>query len=106
LQGSACGQGPERGVKVFLGNLLKRLVDLDGLGWPSRVHDEHDGSSAAATRIVAFAYGDYCFIIGVDGRPGMLSQLTHCVPSVARRPWEENNIHYRHNRKEQIYVML
>jgi hypothetical protein len=37
----------------------------------------------------------------------MLFQFTHYVPLVARRPWEENNRHYRHNLKEQgIYVML
>jgi hypothetical protein len=74
-QATLCSQRPERGVKVFLSNVLKRLVDLDGLGWPSRVHDEHDGSGAAAKGVaaIAFAYGDYGFIIGVDGCPGMLS---------------------------------
>jgi hypothetical protein len=106
-QAGWCGQRRQRIRKVCLRDLFKRLVDRDGLGWPSRVHDEHDGSGAAATRIAAFAYGDYCFIIGVDGCPGMLFQFTHYVPLVARRPWEENNSHYRHNLKEQgIYVML
>jgi hypothetical protein len=106
-QAGWCGQRRQRIRKVCLRDLFKRLVDRDGLGWPSRVHDEHDGSGAAATRIAAFAYGNYCFIIGVDGCPGMLFQFTHYVPLVARRPWEENNSHYRHNLKEQrIYVML
>jgi len=91
-----CGQWRERIGKVCLSYLLKRLVDSDGLGWPSRMHDEHDGSGATATRIaaIAFAYCDYSFIIGVDGRPGMLLQFTHRVPSVVRRfPWEEKNSH-------------
>jgi hypothetical protein len=87
-----CGQWRERIGKVCLSYLLKRLVDSDGLGWPSRMHDEHDGSGATATSIaaIAFAYCDYSFIIGVDGRPG----ITHRVPSVVRRfPWEEKNSH-------------
>src|SRR6266850_459009 len=60
-----CGQRRQRIRKVCLRDLLKRLVDRDGLGWPSRVHDEHDGSGAAANRIaaIAFAYGDYSFIV-------------------------------------------
>jgi hypothetical protein len=38
------------------------------------MHDEHDGSGATATRIAAIAFADcdYSFIIGIDGRPGML----------------------------------
>jgi hypothetical protein len=95
-QAGWCGQRRQHIRKVCLRDLLKRLVDRDGHGWPSRVHDEHDSSGAAATRIAAFAYGDYCFIIGVDGCPGMLFQFTHYVPLVARRPWEENNSHCRH----------
>ena len=106
-QAGWCGQRRQRIRKVCLRDLFKRLVDCDGLGWPSRTHDEHDGSGAAAIRIAAFAYGDYRFIIGVDGYPGMLFQFTHYVPLVARRPWEENNGHCRHNLQEQrVYVML
>jgi hypothetical protein len=64
------------------------------------MHDEDDGSDAAATGIaaIAFADGDYGFIIGVDGRPGMLFQFAHRVPSVAVRrfPWEEKNSHVRY----------
>jgi hypothetical protein len=83
-QAGLCGQWRKRIEKVCLSNLLKRLVDPDSLGWSSRVHDEHDGSGAAASRIaaIALAYGDYSFIIGVDGCPGMRFQFTHCVPSV------------------------
>jgi hypothetical protein len=68
-------EGRERVAEVCLSDLLKRLVDLDGLDWPPRVHDEHDGSGAAAKGIaaIAFAYGDYGFIIGVDGCPRMIS---------------------------------
>ena len=95
------GQRRQRIRKVCLRDLPKRLVDRDGLGWSSRMHDEHDGSGAAATGIAAFAYGYYCFIIGVDGCPGMLLQFTHYVPLVARRPREENNRHCRHRLKEQ-----
>jgi hypothetical protein len=60
------------------------------------MHDEHDGSGATATRIAAIAFADcdYSLIIGVDGRPGMLLQFTHRVPSVVRRfPWEKKNSH-------------
>jgi hypothetical protein len=60
------------------------------------MHDEQDGSGATATRIaaIAFADADYRFVIGVDGRPGILFQFTHCVPSVVRRfPWEEKSSH-------------
>jgi hypothetical protein len=98
------GQRCQRIRKVCLRDLFKRLVDRDGLGWPSRMHDEHDGSGAAATRIAAFAYGNYCFIVGVDDCPGMLLQLTHDVPLVARRPREQNNSHCRHSLKEQRYA--
>jgi hypothetical protein len=94
--GGSCGQWRKRIGKVCLGDLLERFVDSDGLGWPSRMHDEQDSSGSAATRIaaIAFADGDNSFIIGVDGRPGMLFQFTHSVPSVVRRfPWEEKNSH-------------
>jgi len=106
-QAGWCGQRRQSIRKVYLRDLFKWLVDRDGLDWPSRVDDEHDGSGAPATRIAAFAYGDYCFIIGVDGCPGMLFQFAHDVPLVARRPWEENNSHCRHILNEQrIYEML
>jgi hypothetical protein len=63
------------------------------------MHDEHDGSRVAAIRIAAIAFAD-CddrFIVGVEGRAGMLFQLTHRVPSVVRRfPWEEKNSHRHH----------
>jgi hypothetical protein len=103
-QAGCCAQRRQRIRKVCLRDLFKRLVDRDGLGWSSRVHDEHDGSGAGATGITAFAYGDYCFIIGVDGYPGMLFQFAHYVPLVSRRPWEENNSHCRHSLKEQRFV--
>ena len=80
-------------------DLLERLVDSNGLGWPSWMHDEHDGSNAPSTRIAAIAFADcdYSFIIGVDGPPGMLFQFKHRVPSVVRRfPWEEKNCHLQH----------
>ena len=96
----AHNQWRERIAKVRLSDLLKWLGDFDGLGWPCRMHDEDDGSDAVATGIaaIAFADRDYRFIIGVDGRPGMLFQFAHRVPSVAVRrfPWEEKNSHGRY----------
>jgi len=62
------------------------------------MHDEHDGSGAAATGIaaIAFADADDSFVIGVDDPPGMLLQFKHCVLSVVRRfPWEEKSSHVR-----------
>jgi hypothetical protein len=44
----AHNQWRERIAKVRLSDLLKWLVDFDGLGWPCRMHDEDDGSDAAA----------------------------------------------------------
>jgi hypothetical protein len=98
-QAGSCSQWRKRIGKVCLSNLLERLVDSDGLGWPSRMHDEHDGSNAPATRIAAipFADCDYSFIVGVDGRSGMLFQFKHRVPSVVRPfPWEEKKCHLQH----------
>ena len=68
---------------IRLSDLLERLVDFDGLGWPSRMHDEHDGPGAAAARIaaIAFADSDYGIVIGVDDCPGMHFQFTRSVCS-------------------------
>jgi hypothetical protein len=42
-------------------------------------------------------------VIGVDGRPGMLFQFTHGVPSVVRRfPWEEKNSHLRNRARRSL----
>src|SRR5260370_20926733 len=86
-QAGLCGQWRKRIGKVRLSDLLERLVDFDGLGWPSRMHDEHDGSPAAATGIaaIAFAEADYGFVIGIDGSSGMLLQFTHRAASAAPR---------------------
>ncbi len=95
-QAGLCGQWRKRIGKIRLSDLLKRLVDFDGLGWPSRMHDEHDGSPAAATGIaaIAFAEADYGFVIGIDGLAGMLLQFKHRVASAVRRfPWEEKSNH-------------
>src|SRR5258708_14539492 len=94
-QAGLCGQWRKRIGKIRLSDLLKRLV-VDGLGWPSRMHDEHDGSPAAATGIaaIAFAEADYGFVIAIDGLPGMLLQFKHRVSSAVRRfPWEEKTNH-------------
>ena len=78
-----CDQWRERTGKVGLSDLLKRLVDFDGLGWPSRMHDEHDGLGAAAAGVVAMTFADaeYGIVIGVDDCPGMLFQLKRSVSS-------------------------
>jgi hypothetical protein len=82
--GRLCGQRRKRIGKIRPSDLVERLVDSDGLGWPCGMHDEHDGSGAAATRIaaIAFADADDSFVIGVDGRPGMPFQFKHRVPLV------------------------
>src|SRR5260221_12549200 len=93
-QAGLCGQWRKRIGKIRLSDLLKRLVDFDRLGWPSRMHDEHDGSPAAATGIAAipFAEADYGFVIGIDGLAGMLLQFKHRVASaVPRFPLQEKN---------------
>jgi hypothetical protein len=52
---------------------------------------------------IAFADGDNSFIVGVNGRPGMLFQFTHGVPSVVRRfPWEEKDSHLRHRARRSL----
>ena len=51
------------------------------------MHDEHDGSGAAATGIAAIAFAD-------ADDSFMLLQFKHCVLSVVRRfPWEEKSSH-------------
>src|SRR5258708_37508990 len=100
-QAGLCGKGRKRIEKIRLSDLLRRLV-VDGLGWPSRMHDEHDGSPAAATGIaaIAFAEADYGFVIGIDGLAGMLLQFKHRVASAVRRfPWEEKSkqLHQAHD---------
>ena len=66
-----------------MSDLLKRLVDFDGFGCPSRMHDENDGPGAAAAGIAAigFADGDYSVAVGVDDRPGMHPQFMRSVSS-------------------------
>src|SRR4029077_12780345 len=99
-----CGQWRKRIRNVSQGDLLKRLVDCDGVGRPSRMHDEHNGSGAAATRIaaIAFADGAYRFVIGVEGRERMIFQIAHRVPSEVRCfPWEKNHSHAPHRDLEE-----
>src|ERR1700682_1045178 len=93
-QGGLCDQWRKRNIQ--LSDLLERLVDFDGLGWPSRMHDEHDGPGAAAARIaaIAFADADYGFVIGVDDGPGMFFQLKRSVASpIGGFSWEEKSGH-------------
>jgi hypothetical protein len=47
------------------------------------VHDEHNGSGAAAPGIaaIAFADADYSVVIGVDDRQGMQLQFKRSVSS-------------------------
>src|ERR1700722_14598474 len=107
-----CSQWRKRVRNVPQGDLLKRLVDCNRVGRPSRMHDEDDGSCAAATGLAAirFADGDDSFVVGVEGRAGMLFQFTHRFPSEVRCFWsEENHSHVppRGNLKKQVgYVML
>jgi hypothetical protein len=72
-EGGLRNQSQKRFGKVRLSDLLKRLVDFDGLGWPSRMHDEHHGLDAAAAGIaaIAFADADDRIVIGVDDGSGM-----------------------------------
>ncbi len=83
MRGHSMGQWRKRLGKLCLGDLLKRLVDFDGLGWTSRMHNEHDGLDAAAAGIaaIAFADADYGFVIGVDDGKGMFFQLKRSISS-------------------------
>jgi hypothetical protein len=94
-QAGLYGQWRKRIGKVRLGDLLERLVNSDGVGWPGRMDDEHNGSGGAAIRIaaIAFADADHSFVIRVDHRPGMFFQFKHRVPLVVRFPWKEKNSH-------------
>src|SRR5258708_19360907 len=95
-QAGLCGQWRKRIGKIRLSDLLKRLVDFDGLGWPSRMHDEHDGSPAAATGIaaIAFAAADYGFVIGIHRSAGFVLQFNHRVSSaVPPVPWPGTTKH-------------
>ena len=71
-------QSQKRFGKVRLRDLLKRLVDLDGLGWPSRMHDD---AAAAGIAAIAFADADDRIVIGVDDGSGMHLQFTGGVCS-------------------------
>ena len=78
-----CDQWRKRIGNIRLSDLLERLVDFDGRGWPSRMHDEHNGLGAAAAGVaaIAFADADDSVVIGVDDRQGMQLQFKRSVPS-------------------------
>jgi hypothetical protein len=72
--------------------LLKRLVDFDGFGCPSGMHDENGGPGAAAAGIDAIAFddGDYRVVVGVAFSLGRKKQPWTSVSPTApiwRRRW-------------------
>ena len=82
-QGGLRNPPHKRVGKIRLSDLLKPLVDSDGRGWPSRMHDQHDGLNGAAAGIaaIAFADADHRVVIGVGHGPGMHFQFMRGVSS-------------------------